>query len=45
MLLLTNLTNAITLVESETERNFVIKGEVVYDLRKMLVSTQRRQSL
>ena len=42
MLLFTNLTSAITLVESETERNIAINGEVVYDLRKMLVPTQRR---
>ena len=45
MLLFTNLTSAITLVESETERNIAINGEVVYDLRKMLVPTQRRQLL
>ena len=44
MLLLTNLTRAISFVESEIKRN-IANGEVVYNLRKMLVSTQRRELL
>jgi len=45
MLLLTNLANRLSSLIPKQSEISPLNGEVVYDLHKMLVSTQRRELL